>query len=108
MKSRSNLHPHPRHPGSRRLSGTHWKTMQGAAWVSFPRQRLRLLRHPAPLLNGSRVKPGMTWRCMSRAHTALILSVLNLPKGEGRGRHEVQKRQAWCMPSPPPFALRQV
>ncbi len=36
--------------------------MQGAARVSLPRQRLRHLRHPAPLLNGSRVKPGMTGR----------------------------------------------
>ncbi len=62
MESRSSPHPHPRHPGSRRLSGTHWKSMQGAARSSFPRQRLRPLRHPAPLLNRSRVTPGMTWR----------------------------------------------
>jgi len=46
MESRSSPHLAPRHPGSRRLSGTHWKSMQGAARVSLPRQR-----QPVPLFH---------------------------------------------------------
>ncbi len=46
MESRLSPHLEPRYCGSRRVSGTHWKNMQGAARVSLPRQR-----QPVPLFH---------------------------------------------------------
>jgi hypothetical protein len=63
-----------RHPGSRRLSGTHWRNVGGHGPVFTLHNAACFLRGAAALLNGSRVKPGMTWVERSVAEKQVVES----------------------------------